>query len=110
MSERNQDMPAGGVEAVAEATAVAETEHEQPRYMVIWGTLAVLTAIEVGVAFLGFSRTVTVLALLGMAVWKALLVAFYFMHLKYEPKALRIIVAAPLIPAALLVLVVLLEY
>ena len=103
-------MLAGGAESVAEAAAAAETEHQQPRYMAIWATLAVLTAIEVGVAFLGFSRSVTVLALLGMAVWKALLVAFYFMHLKYEPKALRIMVAAPLIPAALLVLIVLLEY
>ncbi len=103
-------MMAGGAQAVAEAAAAAETEHQQPRYMAIWATLAVLTAIEVGVAFLGFSRSVTVLALLGMAVWKALLVAFYFMHLKYEPRALRIMVAAPLIPAALLVLIVLLEY
>jgi cytochrome c oxidase subunit 4 len=78
--------------------------------MIIWGALAVLTVIEVGVAFLGLPRSATILALLGLAVWKALLVALYFMHLKYESRALRVIAAAPLLPAALLVLIVLLEY
>ncbi len=87
-----------------------EGEHKQPRYMIIWGALAVLTVIEVGVAFLGLPRSATILALLGLAVWKALLVALYFMHLKYESRALRVIAAAPLLPAALLVLIVLLEY
>lgn len=84
--------------------------HAQPKYMAIWGALAVLTAIEVGVAFLGLSRSATILALLGLAVWKALLVALYFMHLKFESTALRIVAAAPLLPAALLIVIVLLEY
>ena len=102
---------AGSTEAGAEGTALAvESDHEQPKYLLIWGALAVLTAIEVGVAFLGLSRATTILTLLGLAVWKALLVALYFMHLKYESRALRIIAAAPLVPAALLVLIVLLEY
>jgi cytochrome c oxidase subunit 4 len=93
-----------------EAVAVAATGHARPRYMVIWGALAVLTAIEVGVAFLGLGRSTTILALLGLAIWKALLVAWYFMHLKYESNVLRIVAAAPLIPAAILILLVLLEY
>ena len=103
------DVSAGGTGSEAQA-AVADAGHEQPRYMLIWGALAVLTAIEVGVAFIGLSRSATILALLGLAVWKALLVAMYFMHLKYESTALKVIAAVPLIPAALLILIVLLEY
>jgi cytochrome c oxidase subunit 4 len=78
--------------------------------MAIWGALAVLTMIEVGVAFLGMPRSVTILALLGLAIWKALLVALYFMHLRFEPKLLRVVAAAPLIPAIILVVLVLFEY
>ena len=37
-----------------------------------------------------------VVALLVLAVWKALLVAMYYMHLKWEPKKLWVIVAAPI--------------
>ena len=92
--------PAGG----------AAAEHKPPRYMVVWGGLAILTLIEVGLAFMGLPRSATILALLGLAVWKALLVALYFMHLRFEPGALRLVAAAPLIPAAILVLLVMFEY
>jgi cytochrome c oxidase subunit 4 len=77
---------------------------------VLMGVLAVLTLLEVGVAFMGFSRTATILALLGMAVWKALLVALYFMHLRFEPTAVRLVAAAPLVPAAILMLLVIFEW
>lgn len=96
--------------------------HKKPRYMLVWGGLALLTAIEVGTAFIvraalsGFDvseRTLTmliVLILIGLAVWKALLVALYFMHLKWETKALKWLAVAPLPLAAILVLVGLMEY
>ena len=103
------DVPSTGP-GTAEAATAAESEHKQPRYIAIWAVLAVLTGIEVAVAFLGLSRSATILALLGLAAWKALLVALYFMHLKYESTALKVIAAVPLLPAALLILIVLLEY
>lgn len=95
---------------------------KKPRYMLVWGSLALLTGIEVATAFIvrnaleGFEighETVTILIiliLLGLAVWKALLVALYFMHLKWETKALKWLAAAPLLPATILVVVVLMEY
>jgi caa(3)-type oxidase subunit IV len=90
--------------------------------MLVFGGLTLLTAIEVATAFVvrkalaGFEighESVTMLIifiLLGLALWKALLVALHFMHLKYETKALRWLAAAPLLPAAILVVVVLMEY
>jgi caa(3)-type oxidase subunit IV len=50
-----------------------------------------------------------VIALLLLAFWKALLVALYYMHLKFEPKKLWLIAAIP-IPLILIFLgVVLME-
>jgi cytochrome c oxidase subunit 4 len=77
--------------------------------MLVFGGLAALTAIEVAVAFMGFERNVTVMILIGLAVWKALLVAMYFMHLKWETRALKILAAAPFLPAAIMIVVVLME-
>jgi cytochrome c oxidase subunit 4 len=82
---------------------------KKPRYMLVFGALAALTAIEVAVAFMGFDRQATVLLLIGLAIYKALLVAMYFMHLKWETRSLKILAAAPLIPAAIMVLVILME-
>ena len=38
-----------------------------------------------------------------------MLVAMYFMHLKFEPKALSVVAASPLLPAAILITIVLFE-
>jgi cytochrome c oxidase subunit 4 len=87
-----------------------EVKHSHPNYIAIWVALAVLTAIELGVAFLPWSKTTLILLLLGLAVWKALLVALYFMHLRFEPNRLRILALAPLPLAVILVTAVITEY
>lgn len=81
-----------------------------PNYMAVFAGLAALTLIEVGVAFLGFSKTVTILILVGLALWKALLVALYYMHLRFEPRRLKVMVLAPFPLAVILVLAVLTEF
>lgn len=81
-----------------------------PNYVAVWVGLAVLTAIEVGVAFVNLPREVIVLTLLGLAVWKALLVALYFMHLRFEKMRVVVIAAAPLLLAPILVLAVMAEF
>ena len=81
-----------------------------PNYIAIFVALAVLTGIELGVAFLPWSKLALVLILLGLAVWKALLVALYFMHLRFEPNRLRILAAAPLPLAVILVVAVIMEF
>jgi cytochrome c oxidase subunit 4 len=72
--------------------------------------LAVLTGVELGVAFLPFSKTIIILLLVGLAFWKALLVALYFMHLRFEPNRLRILAIAPLPLIVILVVAVIQEY
>lgn len=83
---------------------------KQPNYMAVWAGLAVLTLVEVGVAFLGFSKRVTVLILVGLAIWKALLVALYYMHLRFESRRLVAMVIAPLPLAVILVLAALTDF
>ena len=87
-----------------------ETAHKHPNYVLIWVYLAVLTAVEVAVAFMShLPKMWLMLALIFLAVWKALLVALYFMHLKFEPRKLAILAAVPLPLAVILVLAVISE-
>jgi caa(3)-type oxidase subunit IV len=58
---------------------------------------------EVGYSFLKVPRPILIVGLVGMAVFKALLVALYFMHLKFERKSLGIIVGSTLILGMILV-------
>jgi cytochrome c oxidase subunit 4 len=75
----------------------AHAAHKAPNYYLIWFILLILTVAEVGVAFgLHANKTFLIVSLLILAVWKALLVAMYYMHLKWEPKKLWVIVAAPI--------------
>ena len=86
-------------------------EHKHPNYILIWIYLAVLTGVELAVALLKFlPRNGLILTLVILALWKALLVALYFMHLKFEPKRLLIVVLAPLPLAVILVMFVLREH
>ena len=87
----------------------AEPAHH-PNYIGVWVLLAVLTGIELGVAFLPWAKTTLILILLGLALWKALLVALYYMHLRFEPNRLRILAVAPLPLAVILVIAVIQEY
>lgn len=79
----------------------------QPPYLLIWGVLAVLMMSKVFVAFIGLPKTMTIVVLCILALVKASLVALFYMHLKFEPRRLRMLVLAPLPLAVLLVLVVL---
>jgi len=87
-----------------------ETAHKRPNYILIWVYLAVLTGAEVGVAFVShMPKLYLMLALLILAVVKALLVALYFMHLKFEKWTMRILAIAPLPLAAIFILAALTE-
>jgi cytochrome c oxidase subunit IV len=93
-----------------DAAAPDEDVHAHAtNYMLIWGVLFALTVIEVGVAFLAFSKLVIILILVALALWKAALVALYYMHLKYEPGRLRVLALSPAPLAVILVVAVLME-
>jgi len=81
---------------------MATETHKHPPYLLIWVYLAVLTAAELGLAFqLPISRNIKLILLMVLAVWKALLVALYFMHLKFERWNLRVMALIP-VPLALI--------
>ena len=91
-------------------TPVATPRAHHPPYIAIFAGLAVLTMIELIVAFLPWHKRTIVVLLVGMAIWKALLVALYYMHLRFEPNRLRILAVAPLPLAVILVTAVITEF
>ena len=82
------------------------TEHKAPNYIAVWGMLAILTVVEVAIVYFRLPRQLMIISLVFLALWKALLVALYFMHLKFEPRRLLFIVLAPLPLAVILVVVI----
>ena len=86
---------------------MASTAHAHPNYIKIFIILSVLTAVEIGVTFLGLPRTLLVTLLVSLAVWKAALVALHFMHLKIEKKTLTIVAVIPFILCVFLSLMLL---
>ena len=92
---------------MAEETTV---EHKKPNYYLVWLYLLILTVAEVTVAFVSqLPETIMIIALLFLAVWKAALVAMYYMHLKFEPPRLVVMVLAALPLALLMTLIALQE-
>lgn len=77
---------------------------EHPKYMNIFWWLLALTIIEVAVAIPDYNTIIKGILLIGLACSKAILVANYFMHLKFEKKTLAIIVITPFLICVLLVL------
>ena len=87
---------------------VAHRRH--PNYIGVFIGLALLTGVELTVAFLPWSKRVIIFLLIFLAVWKALMVALYFMHLRFESNRLRILAVAPLPLAVIMVMAVITEY
>ena len=80
---------------------------EHPKYMRIFVILIILTFAEVAVVYMPFPKIVIALLLIGMACSKALYVALYFMHLKFEQKTLMMIALTPFIICVFLVFMLL---
>ena len=79
-------------------------EHHSVNYMRVFYALIVLTGIELLCSLIPASmRGFMIFLLLVLAVAKAVLVAMYFMHLKFEGRWKHVAVIPPLILAAVLV-------
>ena len=65
-------------------------------YLKIFVSLMVLTALTVGVTTIHFGDTMNVVVGVIVAVLKASLVAYIFMHLKFDNKRLRLFMVVPL--------------
>lgn len=72
------------LEPIAVAHA-AERAHPEPRqYLVIAAILTVITAIEVGIYYVGALQSVLTPVLLALSASKFALVALFYMHLKFD--------------------------
>ena len=79
-------------------------------YLVIFAVLTALTILEVVLAQIpGISKKLLALALVGLAVTKAGIVALYYMHLKSETRVLKLTVALPLAAPTIYALVLMTE-
>ena len=76
-----------------------------------WVGLIILTIMTVTVSVYGADiYTLSVLTALVIATTKALVVAFYFMHLKYDPKIYQIMIAVVLVLFLAFVVLTLIDY
>ena len=96
--------------------SVSHSEHDDHHvnYMAIFWWLLALTILEVlaGIpqASPAYPQLLKGALLVGMAVAKAVLVALYFMHLKFEKVALGFIAMIPLVLCVFVVLMVLPDF
>ncbi len=84
-------------EAAVAAGVMAQADHAEPNYIAIWIYLAVLTVLELIVAYAPIPKAAMVGLLVGLAFTKAILVAMYFMHLRFERRTLAVIACIPII-------------
>ena len=72
--------------------AMVDNRHIVPlrTYLAVGGALLILTAVTVGVSFLPMGGWNAIVAL-GLASFKAMLVALFFMHLLYDKKVFMIV-------------------
>ena len=83
---------------------------DRKQYWIIFVVLGVLTAVEVGIAYLPKDmHTLMVIGLVTVALTKAAFVGFYYMHLGHETKAMRFTVVLPFTALAIYALVLIRE-
>lgn len=73
-------------------------------YLAIYGWLVGLTALEVGMVLGGWPAVALVILLLSTAVAKALLIALFFMHLRFDHPAVWLLPGVPVAIGLLFIL------
>ncbi|MEP7122051.1 MAG: cytochrome C oxidase subunit IV family protein [Byssovorax sp.] len=100
-------------EAAASAHHAAAHGHPVDRreYFIVFGVLFALTVLEVVLAnpALGIARSLVGIGLVGMAIAKASLVGYFYMHLKHDTKVMKLTVAIPMATPAFYALVLVTE-
>ncbi|RPJ72334.1 MAG: hypothetical protein EHM20_13880 [Alphaproteobacteria bacterium] len=77
-------------------------------YVIVFIALTLLTVLEIAIPDLKVAYHLKAISLIGLAIGKAFIVAYFYMHLKEEKKWLKIIAALP-ISAAIFAIVIILE-
>ena len=78
-------------------------------YYVIFGTLLVLTAVTVAVAYVDLGPFNTVVAV-AIACFKAMIVVLYFMHVKFSTRLVKLTVIAGLYWMGILLVLTMSDY
>ena len=81
--------------------------HASVNYWKVWLYLFVLTIVEIAVIYMPLAKIIIAILLVTLACYKALLVAMYFMHLKFERRTLGIIALTPFVLCVFLILMLL---
>jgi cytochrome c oxidase subunit IV len=76
--------------------------HSMTQFYVVWGLLLISTGIEVSLAYMRLPAIRMLSILLGLSVFKAALIIYYFMHLKYEITPMRRMLMASLVACLML--------
>lgn len=84
-----------------------DAHRAHPNYLMIWVWLAALMLLSVLAAYLPTSAVLVLAIILGLALVKAVLVALYYMHLRFESPLVWLVVIPPLVLAAILVVALL---
>lgn len=72
-------------------------EHAEPNYIAIFFYLSILTGLELAVVYVRPAELLMVGLLVALAWAKAVLVAMYFMHLRFERRTLAVIALTPVV-------------
>ena len=91
---------------MADQQHAVEHHSHKKTYVMVFIALAVLTAIEVFVPELDTSYMMIASSLTLLAVAKAFLVAYYFMHLNEESRCMKFLVFIPVFAVVYTVMVV----
>jgi cytochrome c oxidase subunit 4 len=78
------------------ATAAHGRQSHTRLYLQVFAALAILTVAEVLVVYMPMEKVLIVAILVGLALGKAIMVAAYYMHLRFEKATLALIAAIPL--------------
>jgi len=83
-----------------------DSEHPSPaKYIQIAIILTIITALEVLIYYFDFSKEAFIAIFLGMSVVKFIIVAMYYMHLKFDHQLFTWLLIAGLILATTILLI-----
>ncbi len=88
---------------------MSEVSHKSHRaeYFKIFGILTVLTIVELVIPAMSVSQLAKATSLTGLAIGKAAIVGYFYMHLKDETRWMKFIALIPLSAVAYAVFVIL---
>jgi caa(3)-type oxidase subunit IV len=75
--------------AIEQRVAEEQRHHSVAPFFWVWGTLLVLTAVEVYLGYQNMEPKRMLTMLMGLSLVKATLIIGYFMHMKYEVSRMK---------------------